>query len=234
MEEIQNGCWWQCSAKARALGLPAGFLTFGPAFTNTDLPIEALTLLPSGDCSRGLIGALADNTAALPGLGVGLYLDDPFLNIERIARQFSDWSIAWVTNLPTIAQHDQQFRDDLRDVNFSVENELQTLLTFRAHGFKTLASVSNERQVASMSDYAPDAILVVQSTKDLQISFPSLSARQAQAHRVADALPDSLTDVSVLFQLTSNETARADLAGVLRPTIFRMAGEWSGNMPAGY
>ena len=225
---MQNGCWWHCSRKARSHGLPEGFVTFGPAFSDPQLPIEALLLLPSGNCSRGLLQALR-GASDLRGCGVGLYLGDPFINIDRVASDFAEWSVSWVTNLPSIAQHDEHFRSDLQEVGFSVDNELEVLAQFRKHGFKTLAAISDTNQARTLADYPADAVLALQTTDELQISFPSASKRQAMARSVTETLPDSMIGKPVITLTNEGEATFTDSITMMRPEVFSLIESWPAN-----
>ncbi len=222
---MQNACWWQCSQKALSYGLPQGFVTFGPAFSDPQLPVEALLLLPAGNCSRGLLQSLR-SAPILRECGVGLYLGDPFLNIDRVASDFAEWSVNWVTNLPSIAQHDEHFRRDMQEVGFSVANELEVLAQFRRSGFKTLAAISDTRHTSLFADYPADAILALQTTDELQISFPSASKREAMAQSVSEALPDNMSGKPVITLVNEDEAAFMNSTTMIRPEVFSLNGSW--------
>ena len=210
--------FWTCHHPTRMQKqhLPTGFVSISSAFRNDALPLESLALLPGGEGSQGFLKQIAEQP--LKGPGIGLFLSDPFLNIKQVSNQLKKLNISWLANLPSIAQHDEEFRGELADVNISVARELEVLNEFRQQGFHTLAAISSVDQASSIADYPSDAILVLQTTTDLQISFPSLPQRLKKAKEIA-AL-DTIANYDILPIVMEPDLTLIDHPAMLRPVWF--------------
>lgn len=217
MLETHNVCLWRSSQEAAVIGLPAGFLTLAPAFVQPPLPVEALMLLPAGTGSRGMLDAIAQAPSAVVNNGIGLFLGDPFLNSRRIAVDLRSWSVSWVSNLPTVAQHDEAFQQDLAEVGFSVASELELLFEYRCHGFKTLAALSDLTHIHHLRAHPVDAILWVQTTRDLQVSFPSLPQRQSLVRDARLKMQQLGIDCHILPLVNEDELLYSTIAAICRP-----------------
>ena len=165
---IRDSCW-SCTENHKGAGLPRGFLTSGPAFEDENLPAEATALLPSGDGTRGLLDSLTRQPELANDHGIGLFMCDPFVNQEQVIRLLERIDLRWVANLPSLAQHDDAMRRQLRDVGFSVEAELEKLASHRSAGFKTLAVISSVRHVEYLARYPADCALIVQTLSLIHI-----------------------------------------------------------------
>lgn len=177
-------------------------------------------LLPAGQGSRGLLSRVSANPKVVEQMGLGLYLGDPFLNHQRIAADLKNWSVSWVSNLPSVAQHEQAFRDDLENFGFSLADELASLAQYRQDGIKTLAVVSDVQHVDALIEHPADAVLVIQTTKDIQVSFPSLPQRLVLVHKVTDRARECNLDIPVLPLVTQQELQRDQISAVCRPERF--------------
>ena len=211
--------FWRCHGQNANNKLPKGFISLSPTFIDANVPAECLGLLPSGAGSRGLLNDLAAQPALVANRGVGLFFSDPFLNITQIANFLEQHQIGWITNLPSIAQHDAQFRSDLGDVGFTVQAELSCLAQLRRPGIRTLAAISSSSHVDMLADCPADAVVVVQTTSDLQVSFPSIGQRQARLDSIDRALEKHGAGISAMLLVTAEEVA--DQAGpvLLRPQL---------------
>ena len=214
---------WTCSRKARELGLPTEFATVGPPFNEPDVPVEAMILLPSGMGNEGLVQTIHSNAVSPPVSGVGLFLNDPFLRFSKTVGLLKASGVSWVANLPSVAQHDRAFRQQLDDVSFTVAHELSVLARFRSEGFKTLAVVSDLTQCDALLEHPADAVLRVQTTSDVQISFPSETQRNAATDEIARALQTMPSPPPVMPLVTELEFSRVDFPAIRRPTFAQSA-----------
>lgn len=208
---------WKCYDPGGALALPDDVLSFAPAFDSDSLPLEALSLLPAGRCSSGLLDDIAAGRLDAAGRGVGLFLGDPFLSLERAERVLGGAGATWVTMLPSLAQHESVLRDDLRPVGLTVATELARLAAFRRRGFRTLAVVSSPEDADAVAEHPADAVLSIQTTAEIQISFPSLPQREAAAGLVADRLAALEMALPVLPVVTPAEMPRMTRPCLARP-----------------
>lgn len=217
---MKNALLWKCHDPGVLIGLPEGFVTFGAAFSAPDLPREATLLLPGNTGSTGLLRDIAQVPERMFGLGVGLFLNDPFLNFRQVAKELLGLGVTWLVSLPSMAQHDPGFRSDLEAVGLSVDAELAHLAEARQAGMHTLAVVSSASQAAALARHPADAVLVIPTTADIQISFPSLTRREAMAAAVRTALKGDAPQVPVLTFLRSDELSRSTGAALARPVPF--------------
>lgn len=211
--------YWRCAGENAPSELPTGFITLSSTFFDENLPAECLALLPSGNGSRGLLEDVVAQPEIVVDRGVGLFLNDPFLNITQIANTLKQHKIGWMTNLPSVAQHDQEFRNDLRDVGFSVQTELRNLAQLRQSGIRTMAAISSENHARMLVDYPADAVVVVQTTAELQVSFPSLSQRQARLESINYELAKHDTKLYAMALVTPAEVATQSGPVMLRPEL---------------
>ena len=206
---------WRSHDSNGAHWLPRGFLSMSPPFRNDALPLESIALLPGSSGSQGLLQHIAANPACAQGNGVGLFLGDPFLNLEQITQQLKKLEVQWICNLPSMAQHAEEFRNQLADVDISVAGELKALHEFRLHGFHTLAGLSSTDHLHTLVSHPADAILVLQTTDDLQISFPSLPQRLKKVTEIAAIA--MIDKCKVLPVVTESELPQLSSNAVLRP-----------------
>jgi len=208
---------WKCRLGANPSGLPTGFVTFGPAFLDSNLPTEVLMLLPSTQGSTGLLRRIQDTPEITRGRGVGLFLGDPFLNRPQICALLGRLGVNWVANLPALAQHDEEFLHYAGDVGFSIANEIKALSAYRADGLKTLAVVSATSHCAALMSHPADAVLVVPNARELQVSFPSLPRRQTMVRDIQNILVDAGLDIPVIPLVTRAEGDLGGICAIERP-----------------
>ena len=213
--------FWGCVGQSTNTNLPTGFITLSPAFFDPKLPAECHGLLPSGDGSRGLLEVIASEPGVLVDRGIGLFFNDPFLNITQISNFLDQHQISWITNLPSIAQHDPEFRSDLRDVGFSVQAELRCLAQLRRPGLRTMAAISSSNHADMLADFPADAAVVVQTTSELQVSFPSFGQRLARLESINEVLQKQKSAVCAMPLVTATEEAAQASPVVLRPQLLQ-------------
>ena len=215
---------WKClagtdSRTSQALALPDRFITQSAVFESPDLPLECLALLPSGQGSLGLITDINTHSGLSENQGIGLFLNDPFLNITQVANLLETHKIGWITNLPSIAQHEESLRRDLYDVGISMETELARLAEFRQQGVRTLAAISTLKHAAMLDQHPADAVVVLQTTEELQVSFPSFATRKPRYLEIRKFLRQHNDNAYVLPILSTSETAQFREPALLRPVM---------------
>ncbi len=180
-------------------------------------------LLPSTGGSTGLLSTIAKTPEIARDRGVGLFLSDPFLNTPQICAMLGRIGVNWMTNLTTLAQHDEEFLREIGDVGFSVAREIEALAAYRANGFRTVAAVSSTAHCAAIVAHPADAVLVVPNTKALQVSYPSLPQREAIANDIQRNLRSSGLDIPVFPLITASESLQSGGPAIERPIPFEIA-----------
>lgn len=219
---MQNLMRWKCGQAPGEMALPSGFITFGPAFTHDDVPPEALMFLPRTKGSRGLLDQLTQKPDLAAEGGVGLFLVDPFLNLEEMASRLLRCGVSWVCNLPTVAQCEAEFVDQIADVGFTHDAEIAALERLAVSGLNILISLTHADQVARVSTVGARAILVMPTIADMQAGFASRRQRSSAATDVRRAVDEAGLDLPVLCLMSRDELEQglkfADGA-LLRPEL---------------
>ncbi|MCP4329474.1 MAG: hypothetical protein GY791_13680 [Alphaproteobacteria bacterium] len=171
-----------------AADIPAAVLTIGPRFRQEGMPEEVSILLPTNAGPKRLIDAVAEGSAPVDGAILGLFLASPFLNVESEGRRLAQAGVRWVTNLPSVAQQDEEFARQLSDVDLDHRRELQSLAAVRDQGFRIAPVVADGADAVAAVDIAPDALIVLPRVADFAAGFPSLRQRGAAIQAVANAV----------------------------------------------
>ena len=205
---------------AGARPLPAGIVSIGPAFHHELLPLEAAMLLPSVDTNLALLSALEAAPERFAGLAVGLFLSDPFLNIELAIRRLRAAGVTWVAALPSACQHEPEFRQYLREVDLDLERELRVLSALFDAGILTIATVSSAADAAA-AGALPTAVLVLPSIGGFVDGFPSLAARRDLERIVSCEAREPASPLRLGVRRRDEATEADGLHGVvLRPEQF--------------
>ena len=133
-------------------------------------------LLPSADTNIALLSVLEAEPERFAGLAVGLFLSDPFLNVDLAIRRLRAAGVGWVAALPSACQHEPDFRQYLREVDLDLERELRVLKAVSDAGISTIATVSSAPDAAAMGSL-PTAMLVLPNIGGFIDGFQSLAAR---------------------------------------------------------
>ncbi|KAA3625528.1 MAG: hypothetical protein DWQ08_09240, partial [Proteobacteria bacterium] len=141
--------------------LPDRIVTVAPGFGQSSMPDEIGVLLPTGAGPAALVEGLVEDPAPSRGAIVGLFLAGPFLNIELEGRRLRQAGVSWVTNLPSVVQHDREFAVQLTDVGLDPARELAALAAFREQGFRIAATVSDAQGAAAAAETGADAMVVM-------------------------------------------------------------------------
>ncbi len=173
--------------------LPSEIVTWAPALEEPSLPGELALLLPAQADAKTLIERivaepheLASQATGEPALG--LFLANPFINPDLEAPRLIEAGARCIANLPSVAQHDEDFAQQLSDVQLDNEQELKVLARFKGHGLGVIAVVSDRAGASGAAAISADAVLVMPRTADFAAGFPSLRQRGSAAQTVASTL----------------------------------------------
>ncbi|RVU38121.1 hypothetical protein EOI86_02110 [Hwanghaeella grinnelliae] len=218
---------WRIVAPNHVDRLPSGFLTATPGLPDDRVPMEVGLLLPAGR-GRGVVtDTVIADPAAAAGRGVGLFMANPFLAVDREAARLQAAGIGWVSNLPSTHQQDADFQQQLQDVGLDWARELACLAKFGDLGLKRLAVLCDEAACEDVLAAKPNAVAILPRVADFAAGFPSMLRRGGSAQAVANTLLDAGWQGPVLVLGSEAEAASPALwpPGVdgllLRPVIWR-------------
>lgn len=166
---------------------PEAIVTIGPPFQHESMPDEVSILLPTNAGPTHLIERVIDTSPKQANVILGLFLASPFLNIKFESARLLKAGIQWVANLPSVAQQDVEFSQQLNDVELGFNRELDYLSQFRSQGFKTAAVVADARTASAAAATGCDAMIVLPRVSDFAAGFPSLRQRSTSARAVIEA-----------------------------------------------
>ncbi|MDF1749190.1 MAG: hypothetical protein P1V34_09995 [Alphaproteobacteria bacterium] len=168
------------------------FITFAARLEHDSLPAEVSLLLPNQDGARALIKAIhAAEIPAQDALGLGLFLADPFFIVDHQIDALKAAGISWITNLPSVAQHDDSFAQQLSEVQFNLTRELDRLAEFKAAGFRIAVTVTDATGATAACALDPDMLIVLPHVGDFSAGFPSFRHRGVSADAVSQAAKKS-------------------------------------------
>ena len=196
---------------AETIALPPQVGTACPSLRHPNLPDEVSLLLPVQPNPQSLIEDILATPALLQGAAVGLFLANPFFSPPREAQRLAEAGVRWVANLPSVAQHDREFAQQLSDVALDHARELAALADFKAAGLRVLAVVSDTAEAKGAAALPADAVLVMPKSADLTAGFPSLHQRGTAAQSIATVLRDSGRRSMLLGLGTTSEAERPSL-----------------------
>lgn len=172
---------------AREATLPAAVLTSAPGFLHESMPAEVGLMLPTNEGPKALIDRIVAEPSLCADAMLGLFLASPFLNLELETARLIGCGVAWLTNLPSVAQQDDDFLQQLSDVGLDQSRELDGLRRLAAQGFNTAVVVTDAAHAAAAAQIAPKAMIVLPHVADFAAGFPSQRQRGAAAQAVHDA-----------------------------------------------
>lgn len=118
----------------------------------------------------------------------------------------------WIVNLPSVAQHEDEFRRLLSEVDLDHRREMRALARIGAAGLDTLATVCRPADVEAAGTAAPRALFALPPVAAYGDGVPSLDRRFALEADIAAS-----TDLPVLGLRASGEPAGERPAALLRP-----------------
>lgn len=167
--------------------LPPEIVTAGSSFLHEGLPAEVGILLPNTEGNTGLLAAVGAAPGSFARHAVGLFLADPFLNVEGEIPALQGAGIRCIVNLPSVEQQDVDFVHQLEDVGLDLSREIGRLDRFRQAGFQIIAAVAGAEGAAAVCPLDPLALFVVPRVADFAAGFPSSRQRGAAALEVRRA-----------------------------------------------
>ena len=84
---------------------------------------------------------------------------------------------------------------------------------------RTLAAISTIEHAGMLSRYPADAVVVLQTTDELQVSFPSFAKRQVVYTEIRNFLEQEGDEVCVMPILAASEKADFSGPALLRPEM---------------
>lgn len=218
--------WRSCLSKAHEGAdplIPSSLFAASPPNLKTRLPFEVALLLPIQKVSD----PVPQNAANLSQIAAALFMANPLLNVATWSRHLLDRGVGWISNFPSVAQHEPLFRDHLSDVGLGPAQERELLSEFRAAGLRTLVCVSQDDDAQAAVSAGHDALLILPQVPAFEAGFPSVQHRQEQLLSIRSAIKDATTPVLGLLQPA--EAAMPTTwpngmdAGMIRPTASSLA-----------
>lgn len=199
------------SPPARKSPLPSAIVTAGPPFRHEGLPVEVGLLLPNTRGASALIANAVEWPACCAGRALGLFLADPFLNLSAEMAALKQAKIGCIANLPSVAQQDAEFVQQLEDVGLDFAREVDRLGQLRQGRFRVVGVVSDASAAARLAAVDPTAVVVLPRVADFAAGFPSFRQRGAIAQQVAGALAEAGWRGPLLGLATADEAAHETL-----------------------
>jgi hypothetical protein len=172
---------------SRAGEVPASILTTGPRFQLESMPDEVAMLLPTNCGPTRLIERVVDEPGLCANAILGLFLANPFLNVETESERLRHSGVGCITNLPSVDQQDDEFARQLPDVGLGSQRELDYLAQFHNQGFKVAAVVADASSAEAAAVIQPEIMIVIPRVADFAAGFPSLRQRGTAAQGVFEA-----------------------------------------------
>jgi len=148
-------------------------------------------LLPTNPGPVALVDDLLNEPAVPDRLILGLLLASPFLNVKVESARLRRAGFTRIVNLPSVVQHDEEFSQQLADVDLGFERELQCLSQFRAQGFEVATVVADARTAAAAAVIDPGIMIVLPRVADFAAGFPSLRQRGSAVQSASEAARDT-------------------------------------------
>jgi len=183
----EKNLFWQISLKDRdSTDSPDGIFTRSNPVSSPQMPPEIALLLPGRHCDpRGLVLGPIPESAAL-----GEFLANPVINVPKLILNLRERGTAWVANLPSLSQHDDEFRQSLSDVALSYDREVANLARIKAAGFKTIATVCTASDASRAVEVGVDALFAMPAVSAFEVGFPSIRHRSDQIESIRTVLPE--------------------------------------------
>lgn len=210
------------SAGRGAEALPAGIISIAPPFSHPELPPEAAILLPGGDTNLAMLSMVEAAPEQHEGRAVGLFLSDPFLNVELAIRQLHAAGVVWVAAFPSACQHEGVFRQYLAEVDLELARELRVLDALSEAGLATIASVSSAADASVAASGRATALLILPDLGKIVGGYPDLATRTELEHSVRRELAAGVPPVLLGLRKAEEPVEGSIIDGaVLRPRLSR-------------
>lgn len=173
--------------RVREANIPEQVLTIAPAFQHDNMPLEVSLLLPTSMGPRHFLKEINQNTSVSDSAILGLFLNDPLLNITTEKSRLLQSGFQWIANLPSVEQQDHEFAQQLSDVGIDRQREFDHLERLKSEGFKIAVVLSDSAAVPSVVKINPEIIIVVPRVSDFAAGFASPRQRNQAAQDVFQA-----------------------------------------------
>ncbi|MCR9213707.1 MAG: hypothetical protein NXI13_08310 [Proteobacteria bacterium] len=170
--------------------LPQEILTIAPTFRHDGMPFEVGLLLSTNMGPRQFLNEINQNLPENSNTILGLFLNDPLLNIATESARLLKSGFRWVTNLPSVEQQDLDFSQQLSDVGLDKQREFDLLAHLKSNGFKIAVVIADGEAVSNVAKLNPEIIIVVPRVSDFAAGFPSPRQRGQAAQNVFQAVQD--------------------------------------------
>lgn len=167
--------------RVREANIPEQVLTIAPAFQHDNMPLEVSLLLPTSMGPRHFLKKINQNSPVSENAILGLFLNDPLLNITTEKSRLRQSGFQWIANLPSVEQQDHEFAQQLSDVGIDRQREFDLLDRLKSEDFKIAVVVSDSTAIPSVVKIDPDIIIVIPKVSDFAAGFPSPRQRSQAA-----------------------------------------------------
>lgn len=193
--------WKIIASTVEREALPKGIYTQRNTIASPRMPPEVALLLPGQHCgpNRLELSKIPTNCA------VGDFFANPVLNIHKLIQVLKSNNITWVTNLPSLSQHDTEFRHNLAEVGIGYEMEINALSQIKRAGIKIIAAAGTPADADLAKDLDLDALLVIPPVDAFETGFPSTFKRAAQIKIIRNTGISS--EIALLGLVTQAENA---------------------------
>jgi predicted TIM-barrel enzyme len=120
---------------------------------------DLCALLPVADINGALFEALHSGYVIAPPDAAGLFLTDPFLNVDDAARRLMAAGVSAVANYPTVQGFDGPSADALAQVGHSFDQECALLAAFAARGFSLVGYAASASAALALVGLGARAIV---------------------------------------------------------------------------
>jgi len=173
-----------------AADAPTQVLTIAPTFRHENMPLEVGLLLPTNTGPRQFLEEINHNPPTTRGAILGLFLNDPLLNIPTESARLLKSGFQWVANLPSVEQQDLYFSQQLSDVGLDRQREFDLLALLKSEGFKIAVVLADSAAVPAAVKLDPEIIIVAPRVADFAAGFPSPRQRGRAAQEVFHTTQD--------------------------------------------
>lgn len=189
--------------------LPTHIFT-GPApITSDKIPLELAILLPNRKNDIEWLGTMEPNLFQSNKPCLGLFMSDPFLRIRHIAMTMQNMGFEWITNFPSVSQHEGRFLNHITEVGLGPEYELEQLHDFLEKGIRCIATIATKSDAEMAIEMGFDTLFLIPKVSAFEVGFPSQLSRDNMVRQISD-LPRS-DHIKILTLAKSSEVASPNL-----------------------
>lgn len=194
---------------ASKAGLPTHIMTGPVPIISDKIALELAILLPNRKNDIEWLGTMDPTLFQSKRPCLGLFMSDPFLRIRHIAMSMQKMGLEWITNLPSVGQHEGRFLSHITEVGLGPEYELQQLYRFLEQGIRCIATIATKSDAEMAIDMGFDTLFVIPKVGAFEVGFPSQLSRDNMVRQISD-LPRS-DHIKILTLAKSSEIAAPNL-----------------------